>query len=70
MKLNAVKNYYKINNYSKVYKIFEYSKRSLKKWIEIYEKNKSVERKSINHDYLVCNNEQYIKNVSNALVEE
>ena len=46
LKIKAIKYYYKINNYSNVCKVFECSKRSLKRWIERYEKNKSVERKS------------------------
>ena len=46
LKLKAVKYYYKVNNYSKVCDIFECSERSLKRWIERYEQNKSVERKS------------------------
>lgn len=46
LKIKAIKYYYKINNYSNVCKVFECSERSLKRWIERYEKNKSVERKS------------------------
>ena len=46
LKIKAIKYYYKVNNYSLVCKIFECSERSLKRWIERYEKNKSVERKS------------------------
>jgi transposase len=38
LKLKAVKYYYKVNNYSKVCDIFECSERSLKRWIERYEK--------------------------------
>ena len=36
LKIKAIKYYYNINNYSNVCKIFEYSERSLKKWIERY----------------------------------
>lgn len=46
LKLKAVKYYRKINNYAEVCRVFECSERSLKRWIERYEKNKSVERKS------------------------
>ena len=46
LKIKAIKYYYKVNNYSLVCKIFECSERSLKRWIERYEQNKSVERKS------------------------
>ena len=42
LKIKAIKYYYKINNYSSVCKIFECSERSLKRWIERYEKNKSI----------------------------
>ena len=45
LKIKAIKYYYKINNYSKVCKIFECSERSLKRWVERYEQNKSLERK-------------------------
>ena len=41
LKVKAIKYYYKVNNYSLVC-----SERSLKRWIERYEQNKSVERKS------------------------
>jgi transposase len=43
LKIKAIKYYYKINNYSNVCKVFECSERSLKRWIERYEKNKSIE---------------------------
>ena len=43
LKIKAIKYYYKVNNYSLVCKIFECSERSLKRWIERYEQNKSVE---------------------------
>jgi transposase len=46
LKIKAIKYYYKVNNYSLVCKIFECSERSLKRWIERYKQNKSVERKS------------------------
>jgi transposase len=45
LKLKAIKYYYKINNYTSVCKIFECSERSLKRWIERYEKYKNVKRK-------------------------
>ena len=45
LKLKAVKYYYKVNNYAEVCKIFECSERSLKRWIERYEKYKTVDRK-------------------------
>ena len=44
LKLKAVKYYYKVNNYSKVCEIFECSERSLKRWIERYEKYNTVDR--------------------------
>ena len=44
LKLKAVKYYYKVNNYSKVCDIFECSERSLKRWIERYEKYDTVDR--------------------------
>ena len=45
LKLKAVKYYYKVNNYAEVCKIFECSERSLKRWIERYDKYKTVDRK-------------------------
>ena len=45
--LKAVKYYKKINNYVSVCKIFECSERSLKRWVEKYDKN--VERKKKDH---------------------
>jgi len=45
LKLKAVKYYYKVNNYSKVCDIFECSKRSLKRWIERYEKYNTKKRR-------------------------
>ena len=42
LKMKAVKYYHKVDNYSKVCKIFECNERSLKRWIERYEKNKNV----------------------------
>ena len=36
----------KINNYVKVCEIFECSERSLKRWVEIYDKNNNVNRKT------------------------
>lgn len=45
LKLKAVKYYYKVNNYASVCKIFECSERSLKRWIDRYEQNNSVDRK-------------------------
>lgn len=45
LKLKAVKYYKKINNYSLVCKIFECSERSLKRWVEKYNKDKNVDRK-------------------------
>ena len=44
LKLKAIKYYYKVNNYSKVCDIFECSERSLKRWIERYEKYDTVDR--------------------------
>ena len=43
--MKAVKYYHKVDNYSKVCKIFECSERSLKRWVEKYEINKTLERK-------------------------
>jgi len=45
LKLKAIKYYNKINNYTEVCRIFECSERSLKRWIEKYEKYKNVDRK-------------------------
>jgi transposase-like protein len=39
LKLKAIKHYHKVNNYAEVCKIFECSERSLKRWVERYEKN-------------------------------
>jgi transposase len=46
LKLKAVNYYHKINNYVKVCEVFECSERSLKRWIERYDKNKNVNRKT------------------------
>jgi hypothetical protein len=46
LKLKAVNYCHKINNYVKVCEIFECSERSLKRWIERYDKNKNVNRKT------------------------
>jgi transposase len=46
LKLKAVHYYHKINNYVKVCEIFECSERSLKRWVERYDKNKNVDRKT------------------------
>ena len=46
LKLKAVNYYHKINNYVKVCEIFECSERSLKRWVERYDKNKNVDRKT------------------------
>ena len=45
LKMKAVKYYHKVDNYSEVCKIFECSERSLKRWVEKYEINKTLERK-------------------------
>jgi len=45
LKLKAIKYYNKINNYAEVCRIFECSERSLKRWVDKYEKNKNVDRK-------------------------
>lgn len=45
LKLKAVKYYKKIKNYTKTCDIFECSERSLKRWVEKYEKTKSLDRK-------------------------
>ena len=45
LKIKAVKYYHKVDNYSKVCKIFECSERSLKRWVDKYEINKTLERK-------------------------
>ena len=44
LKLKAVNYYHKINNYVKVCEVFECSERSLKRWIERYEKYNTVDR--------------------------
>ena len=46
LKLKAVNYYNKINNYVKVCEVFECSERSLKRWVETYDKNKNVNRKT------------------------
>ena len=46
LKLKAVNYYNKINNYVKVCEVFECSERSLKRWVERYDKNKNVNRKT------------------------
>ena len=45
IKLKAVKYYKKINNYVQVCEIFECSPRSLKRWVDKYDKDKNVDRK-------------------------
>ena len=45
LKLKAVNYYHKINNYVKVCEVFECSERSLKRWVERYDKGKNVNRK-------------------------
>jgi transposase len=46
LKLKAVNYYNKIHNYVKVCEIFECSERSLKRWVERYNKNKNINRKT------------------------
>jgi transposase len=46
LKLKAVKYYHNIKNYVKVCEVFECSERSLKRWVERYDKNKNVDRKT------------------------
>lgn len=46
LKLKAVNYYHKINNYVKACEVFECSERSLKRWVERYNKNKNVNRKT------------------------
>jgi transposase len=46
LKLKAVQYYHKINNYVNVCKVFECSERSLKRWVERYDKTKNVDRKT------------------------
>lgn len=46
LKLKAVNYYHKIKNYVKVCEVFECSERSLKRWVERYDKNKNVDRKT------------------------
>ena len=46
LKLKAVQYYHKINNYVNVCEVFECSERSLKRWVERYDKNKNVDRKT------------------------
>jgi transposase len=45
LKLKAVKYYIRIKNYSEVCDIFECSERSLKRWVERYNKTGNIERK-------------------------
>ena len=45
LKLKSVKYYKKINNYASVCRIFECSERSLKRWVEKYDKDKNLDRK-------------------------
>ena len=66
LKLKAVKYYYKVNNYAEVCKIFECSERSLKRWIERYEKYKTVDRKPRQQgSYKI--NKNYIKFIKETL---
>jgi transposase len=46
LKLKAVNYYHKINNYVKVCEVFECSERSLKRWVERYDKTKNIDRKT------------------------
>ena len=46
LKLKAVNYYHNIKNYVKVCEVFECSERSLKRWVERYDKNKNVNRKT------------------------
>ena len=46
LKLKAVHYYHKIKNYVKVCEVFECSERSLKRWVERFDKNKNVDRKT------------------------
>jgi transposase len=46
LKLKAVNYYHNIKNYVKVCEVFECSERSLKRWVERYDKNKNVDRKT------------------------
>jgi len=46
LKIKAVNYYHKINNYVKVCEVFECSERSLKRWVERFDKNKNVDRKT------------------------
>jgi transposase len=46
LKLKAVQYYQKINNYVNVCEVFECSERSLKRWVERYDKTKNVDRKT------------------------
>lgn len=46
LKVKAVNYYHKIKNYVKVCEVFECSERSLKRWVERYDKNKNVDRKT------------------------
>jgi transposase len=48
LKMKAVKYYLKIKNYTKTCKIFECSVRSLKRWVEKYNKTGDVKRKKRN----------------------
>jgi hypothetical protein len=49
LKLKAVNYYHKINNYVKVCEVFECSERSLKRWVERYDKIKMLIEKPENY---------------------
>ena len=69
LKLKAVKYYYKVNNYAEVCKIFECSERSLKRWIERYDKYKTVDRKPRQQgSYKI--NKNHIKFIKETLKKE
>ena len=53
--------YYKINNYIKVCEIFERIERSLKRWVERFDKNKNVNKKNQkNYDLIKIIEKQHI----------
>lgn len=67
LKVNAVKYYLKIKNYTKTCKIFECSIRSLKRWVEKYNKTGDVKRKKRNElSYKIT--KEYILNLPEVAI--
>ena len=65
LKLKAVKHYNKIKNNKKIFEIFECSHRSLKRWVEKYNKDENINRKERTKGaYKITKNHvQFIKDI-------